>query len=287
MSYSLVGGDELDPVAMAKLAAPLQAKADHFNAHFAEQEPNIAAEIAQTPGWRACSVGAVDGTRLIGWLAGEADPDVGRIWWWGPVVAKGPWHDIADAMYARARATAPEALAQEECAGGAANLRLAEFCARHGFVADPASVMLLCDHVVAAPSHQVVDCPVSLRPLLVGLHQQVFPGAHRTGEQLYTDPVNTTVVAIEGDAVAAYAVGQLQPGQLGYIDFVGVAQDYRRRGYGQAVVAGLADALAVKGASSFHLSVRENNAAARGLYRRLGFREQQILVPYRKGFSLA
>ena len=81
-------------------------------------------------------------------------------------------------------------------------------------------------------------------------------------------------------------IAEIQPGGLGYIDFVGVHTDQRGRGFGRALVHATLTELVARGVSAAHLTVRESNVAARRLYGSLGFREERLLRPYRKGFLL-
>lgn len=272
---------------MARLAASQQPRDDRFIAYYSDDADDIEADIEQVDGWRRYAVGALKDGQLVGWLLGEIDEHIGRVWWWGPVVDRDDhWEQIAEHMYTAARSLLPAAIAQEEFAAGGGHQRLASLCARHGFVAGEASIALRCDAVPKTHSTPVGPCPPHHRDALAALHDHLFPNAHRSGVQLYEDPANHIVVAVVDDSIAAYAVGQLQSGDSGYVDFVGVDPRYRRRGLGQAVVAGMVASLASSGATWFHLTVRAGNEAARALYQRLGFREDRVLVPYRKNFAL-
>ena len=87
--------------------------------------------------------------------------------------------------------------------------------------------------------------------------------------------------------VAGYVAFEVQPDGSGYLDFLGVATEFRRRGLAAQLVRAAVTELVDRGASSIHLTVRENSHGARALYVGLGFEEERVIRPLRKGFTLA
>ncbi len=73
--------------------------------------------------------------------------------------------------------------------------------------------------------------------------------------------------APDGFAMAWVAAGDAE------LLTVAVSPESRRRGVGAALVSAAAAAALVRGASSMHLEVAEDNAAARALYDKLGYEE--------------
>jgi ribosomal-protein-alanine N-acetyltransferase len=82
-----------------------------------------------------------------------------------------------------------------------------------------------------------------------------------------------------GGAVAGYAIA-IYGADQGELANVAVADVYRRRGFGEALVRAVALALREAGVSDLWLEVRASNSAARGLYGHLGFVEAGL----RKGY---
>ncbi len=80
------------------------------------------------------------------------------------------------------------------------------------------------------------------------------------------------LVAVAGGDVAGYAIAHVAADE-GEILNLGVAAAHRRRGVGRRLVQAMVATLAARGAAAVYLEVRESNAAARGLYLELGFRE--------------
>ncbi len=88
-----------------------------------------------------------------------------------------------------------------------------------------------------------------------------------------------------GSGVVGYLRAEHQPGGDGYLDFVGVDPARRSAGIAGALVLDAIERLHSGGAAAITLTVREDNAAARSLYARLGFDGDRVLVPLRLGFS--
>ena len=57
---------------------------------------------------------------------------------------------------------------------------------------------------------------------------------------------------------------------------VAVSPDFRKKGYGEALVTAAKDAAKAAGAESIFLEVRQSNEPARSLYKKLGFEELGI-----------
>ena len=80
------------------------------------------------------------------------------------------------------------------------------------------------------------------------------------------------LIAEQDGIVAGYAVAH-HAADEGEILNLGVAPSHQRRGVGRVLVERLMTLLADRGVHTVYLEVRESNAAARGLYQQLGFRE--------------
>jgi len=277
-----------DLATMAELASGLQARPDRNIPYLSNDAESIATEVGELPDWQLASAVATNGDEIVGWLVAELDLEIGRVWWLGPFVTASNWATVADALLAHAVAKLPDQIAQQEFAIDAAFADLAAWSEGHGFHADPGSVALAMEGLLAAS-------PISTRALEVGdhdtiaaLHDRLFRDTHTTGRQIVesTDPRHVRLAAEIDGVVVGYVAAEHQADGSGYIDFLGVHEEHRGAGIGGGLVAAAAEALRARGCGRVHLSVREANAAARALYVRLGFVEELTLIPLRKGFSL-
>ena len=288
-------GDELR--ALADLAAPLQADGTTHIVYLAIDAADILAELAESTWSEVSSVAMHDGA-IVGWLIGDVDVEIGRVWWLGPFAAdidvsgRHDWSSTASALLADARAQLPPTVSQEEMAIDGRFERYRTWAESEGFTAEEGSFVLALDGGV--PGGCSADGTV--RPLgdedhdtVIRLHDDMFPGTHTTGRQLVvaaTDDRRRRLVFERDGAVLGYVAVELQPDGSGCIDFLGVDPVARRTGVASALVrAGVAELESI-GASSIGLTVREGSTGARELYASSGFTEERFALPLRRGFSL-
>lgn len=291
---------EADRRTLAVLAADLQARPDRHVTYLGEDARTIAAEmVAEDDDWTEVSAVAEldDGadTTVVGWLMGSVDADMGRVWWFGPFVddTAAPWEEVADRLYDFAAGRMPRSLVEEELAPDARFTRLIDWACDRGFDVDPGSAVVTLVGGVTEPS--TVDPAISIRPLAPGdaaaverLHDELFAGTHTTGASIASEAGDGDVrlVAEIGGRFAGYIAAEHQPDGGGYIDYLGTATEFRRRGVAAGLVRAAVGLLRDQGAGDIHLTVREASDGARALYAGLGFVEERVIVPLRRGFRL-
>jgi len=79
-------------------------------------------------------------------------------------------------------------------------------------------------------------------------------------------------VAEDDAGLAGFAVGELERPDVGGIVFLHVRRDARRQGVARSLTTQLVAALEAGGAEWIHLEVENDNADARAVYERWGFR---------------
>lgn len=270
---------------MARLAERLQADPTKHIGYLGSDAGSIATDVAGVDRWTERTAVAEMSGRIFGWLTGEFDEEMGRAWWWGPFCEDRPDGDpIADEMYRLVRAeVGPD---EEELAPDDRNSWVAACALRWGFRGEEASAVL---QYVGAGFGDVDGAVVAVgdahASAVEALHDELFPGTHTPGRMLIasTEP---RLVYVEAGDVVGYVAAEMQSDRSGYIDYLGVRPDRRGRGLGRALVRAATDRLLELGATSVNLTVRESNAMARALYGSLGFIEERVIRPYRKGFSL-
>lgn len=287
-----------DLAAMAEFAAALQSRPEHHVCYLGFDASAIAAEmIEDVDDWTEAAViaeiaadGPAGRAEAVGWLQGSIDLAIGRVWWFGPFVARDEpdeWRAVADALVHAARDLLPATVTGEEWAPDDRHLALVDWAADDGGTVDTGSAVLVLDGPLDPPSRHVRTLTEADGPAVAELHDRLFPGTHTTGAALVargSDDDRRCLVIDDGAAgVGGYVVVERQPDGAGYVDFVGVAPAARRRGLGAELVrAGVTEL----GCDRVSLTVRVDNHAARALYARLGFVEERVIVPVRRGFSL-
>lgn len=278
--------------ALADLAAPLQERPEHHVAYLGSDPDTIAIEMTEdVDDWtEAAAVAEHDGA-LVGWLMGSIDHEMGRVWWFGPFVASDDpavWCATADRLDAMARTGLAEHVTEEEYAFDTRHASGPRWALGRGFDADPGSAVLTLDHVIEPPVLAVRPATPDDAATVGTLHDALFPNTHTTGAALVTtvDPTKLRLVAERDGQLLGYIAVEREADGSGYIDFLGVDPAHQRQGIGaQLVRAGVA-VLVGLGCDRFALTVRESNAGARALYASLGFVEERVIGPFRRGFTL-
>ena len=285
---------------MVAVAVDAQADPERYCAYFGDDASSIASDIVGVVGpaggdWTSAAwLDLDDDGEITGWLLAETDPEMSRVWWWGPMSTRDHTLDrlLAEAMDALGE------YAEHEIAVDARSQCLASLARRHGFVAGAPSAVL---HTASFASTRwegddgVVTLGDQHRNPVRELHDALFPGTHTTGAGLVAPDHDRTRLILEDDRqsidtgvqrVAGYIATETHSDGSLYIDFLGVAPDARGRGVGRRLVSEAMRRGAEAGATHAQLTVRAENRAARRLYASLGFVEERVVVPYRRGFSL-
>lgn len=275
---------EADLAAMASVAATEQARPDRHVAYVGIEADGIASELADIDDW---TDHAWLDEETGAWLVAESDEELGRTWLIGPF-QNGAW-TVVDDLYSAAREALPELIVEEELAPDERNADLISFALRHGFVAEEGSAILTLEEpLTTLASPDVRTMADADHDAVWAIHEGAFPGTHLTRTLLLQSDERNMRLVIEADGdVAGYIVVEVQADGSGYIDYLGVDPRFRGKGFGRKLIVAGVHALAAAGGNGANLSVRASNTAARSLYTSIGFTEERVIVPYRKGFKLA
>jgi ribosomal protein S18 acetylase RimI-like enzyme len=244
---------------------------------------DVADEIAEVDGWPECGLVAVDADRIVGWLLAERDPDMGRIWWYGPFVdVNRPHSECAAGLY-EAAASLRDGYGEEEICCDERSDAIPAYAIAHGFHAEASSLALRYEGPAPQPVAGIGPPTTDAeRDAIATLHDELFPNTHSPGSMIVQRDRRTFCLVFD-DRVAGYVAVKDEPDGSLYIDYLGVRPDLQGRGYGRMLVA---HALATGDGRPAHLTVRAANTPARRLYAAVGFTEDITIVPYRKGFVL-
>lgn len=280
--WPLGSGDD-DPVVDYVVAA--QADPTRHVTYVGSDPLTVRAELAAVAAWRERTFVAHDHDgRIVGVLTADVDPDLGRLWWLGP------WADSTATARALLQAAAAVVgpVSEREFAPDARNTALARVAVELGYRAEESSAVLV--HALAPWPPEDLPEPAGVRAMepedrddVARLHDHLFAGTHTRGRDLVRD--EGTRILVVGDEPTGYVATQDQPDGSLYIDFLGVDPAARGRGLGRALIAAAVTRAARDGAPSAALTVRAGNLRARALYDSLGFTEERIITPYRRGFT--
>ncbi|MFY9512969.1 MAG: GNAT family N-acetyltransferase, partial [Rubrivivax sp.] len=240
----------------------------------------LATELRELAADAALFIVAEDGGRPLGWIGGEVDATAGRVWLRGPLTVDGPDADtlrralIDELLRSLPAARRFDAFPQSD------ETPLVMVYGSTGFNAVAAYHVM---RAAQAPELPAADGIASLQPgaavmpQLLALHEQLFPNTYLRGDALPAslDANHLLFAAVQGDQLLGYVYVQHKHAEPeGYVDYLGVAEAARGRGLGRALLAtALRWALRERGLPCVHLTVRQQNAEALGLYRSVGFVE--------------
>ncbi len=286
-----LGDGELGPV--AEMISTRQLDPTSHVTYLGCDAPGIAGELAGYDRWRERLLVARDGDGTVtGALLADLDEARRRAWWVGPWTREPGDTALATALIDRQLERFGGAIDEQELAPDERNVWLCTLAEARGFKLEtPSAVFSLELH--AAPDGPDGATPARSLPLreadreaVAALHDALFPGTHTTSATLVTAArTDVRVIHLDG-RVAGYVATELQPDGTGYVDFIGVADEARRRGLGSQLMRDVLGDMAVRGVPAVHLTVRVDKPGARSLYAGLGFTEERVIAPYRLGFSL-
>lgn len=296
-TWAISSAAAADLDALATLAVGCQSVPDRRVPALSDTAAAIGSEIVEFGGatwWDRTLVARGDDRRIVGWLLAEHDEEIGRVWWLGPFVEPAVEGqaalELAGRLYESA-APLREGVDEEEIAYDDRSDLFAALAAEHGFTIDPASLDLHLDRADFRPAPPGVMIRVPGEddlPAIAEIHDELFPGTHTLGSQLvgFTDDKRVLLCCEFDGEVAGYVATEAQHDGSIYVDYLGVRPRFQGHGLGRSLVSAGVEAGLDAGATHAHLTVRVANEAARRLYRSLGFEEQTVLVPARKGFTL-
>lgn len=268
---------------ISRFVASAQSDPERHIAYVGDEPDTILLEFARAENWADRLAVAVDHASITGVLLADVDPDMRRVWW------VGPWAGDIDTMTALMNAVTGvlgDAFDTEELAPDGRNTAVASFGRACGFSEGTGSLVLYRrltstlqrDTTTVMAAHQAAQ--------VATLHDRLFPGTHARGTTVVADPDTTVRCAIRDGSLAGYLAYQIQLDGTGYIDYLGVEPDARRRGIARALIADACAAMAAARVPEVHLTVRLDADGARELYRSVGFTETRVIQPLRKGFTL-
>lgn len=307
--------DDLDR--LAELAEALQSRPERHVAYLSAERKAIAAELTDLGDWSMVSSVALHGAEPVGFLVGEVDEEIGRVWWLGPFVTQTAeagaagsgdgWARAATALLEHGGRQLPAAVDQEELAVDDRFVDLIGWAPDHGFAVDPASAILTRPLEPVSPRADrgdeqkdaerdadgrdgglVIRATTPDDAAVVGpLHDRLFPDTHLPGHRLLdgSERLVRLVAEVDGETVGYVALEHTADDEA-YIDYLGVDERWRRRGIGRELVEAGAAVGRRLGCRRAALTVRTANDGARALYRSIGFTEERILQPLRRGFRL-
>ncbi len=216
--------------------------------------------------------------KLIAIFGGECEPDHSEFWLWGPWVAPAyetHWQTIATQLYQHLRTSLPN-IKEATTFNNILNERTHQFYLNQGF----RQGTLNHEYTLARPQQvftvRDITTPYKAEHLagLSALHEATFPKTYYDTQQMLDlpRPRYQLLLLLEAEEVVGYIFMETKLEVEGYIHFLGVAPKARGKGYGKELMyAAMNKLFADEAVKNIVLVVRDNNAAARPMYEKMGF----------------
>lgn len=291
MHLRVMTADDLD--AVVAFVVRLQANPTQMIAYFGSEPDDIRHSLHDfEPHWSQATQLVYEDERLVGLLGVDASEIHEKAWLHGPLVESQDWAATADQLYAAAQKTMPDYVREHELFVDVANVNIAAFAARHGFIpgTPEANLRIGRGQLQQLSPESIDELSYTDHGAFIVMHDQIFPHTYYTGGEILglRRERNKVFVIHMGDTLVGYIFAKVEPGATnGYIDFVGVAESVRRQGIGRRLVSAATRWLfTFPEVGEVTLTVNATNAAAIALYQQLGFEHHQTLQVFRKKWEL-
>lgn len=267
----------------------LNSEGVHHIGFFGEGEADIRASLAECLILPAEGfLMAYEGDRLVGAFGVDADPEINRVWLFGPLVEHADWHLVADQLYEAVLPRIPAELRDRDMFCDVQNVHIKEFAARHDYALLSENAVLTLAREKYTPSakrtSQVIVFEDRFFDEFEKLHNELFPNTYLTARQIVEkrDNNHRLFLAIDDERLLGYHFCKVEP-ESGYVDFIGTDASARGRGIGADLLAsGIDWMFAAPTTKQIGLTVNADNTTARTLYEKFGFVVQHIMRGYRK-----
>jgi len=225
-----------------------------------------------------CYVIAEQGGLLVGAMGAEYDESLGRGWLHGPHVTAKDWDGVAAALFERLQQELPASIGQLDTFLNVENERARRFYTQQGFEEREHlnhEFWLLPDERVVAGERGCEPVGKQQEASFMALYDALFPQAYYGAERVLgmMGQSHQVLVLVEAARVLGFAVTSVEEGDTGEVQFLGVDDEFRRRGYGRRLLLSAVDWLLDEaGVSRVTLNVGDELDHARGLYESVGFR---------------
>jgi len=226
-----------------------------------------------------CYIMALRDGELVGAIGGEFDRGLRRAWLHGPHAAVEHWQELAEELYNRLLVELPTEICQLDAYLNIENVRGRHFYGQQGYKERENlnyDFWLVPDERVVSGEGGCGMLEKVQEASFKELFKTLFPKAYYSADRI-VDMIGQShqvLVEAQGENVLGFAVVSVEGDQSeGELQFFGVREDHRRKGYGRKLLLSaidwLVDQVGVKGVS---LNVGDQLVHARDLYESVGFR---------------
>ncbi len=226
-----------------------------------------------------CYVMALRSGQPAGAMGSEYDQELRRAWLHGPHVTAEDWEATAGQLFTRLLVELPVGMRQLDAYLNVENTRGRRFYLQRGFQEREHlsyDFQLIPDERVVSGHQGCLPLGKEQRTSFKQLYRALFPATYYSAERVMgmIGRSHQVLVVAEWEKVLGFAVVKAEKSQSeGEIQFIGVREDCRRKGYGRRLLLSAIDWLLDEArVSSIFLNVSDEKLHARSLYESVGFR---------------
>ena len=226
-----------------------------------------------------CYLMALQNGYLVGAMGGEYDRGLQRAWLHGPHATLDDWEPLAGELYRRLLDELPQEIRQLDAYLNIENVRARHFYREQGFQEREKlndDFWLVSDERVTTSEGGSKLLEKVHEISFIELFNALFPKAYYSAERIIEmiGQSHQVLVDAQGENVLGFAVVSVEGDQSeGELQFFGVREDSRRKGYGRKLLLSAIDWLVDQaGVQGVSLNVAQELVHARGLYESVGFK---------------
>jgi len=277
-----------DANAVANLIARLNRLPQHHICYLGTDPDEIKHSLANSlddlPAEKAVLV-AYDQETLVGVWGLEIDSTRGRCYMWGPFVDHDDWQTVAEQLHEGLADIMPDGTNWFQMGLERENVNARQLADQLGYQqnSDSGYIMNLPrDKFERVDTNRVRDLPETDRPAFAALHDKLFPTTYYSGAEII-ERLNDKRRAWVTEDLLGYVYVECKPDHgWASLEFVGVDEAARGKGYGRALVSRACEWLFTHPkVATVDLAVSSDNPAVQ-LYQQAGFLFKNEICVYQK-----
>ncbi|MEF7561390.1 GNAT family N-acetyltransferase [Bacillus infantis] len=276
-----------DILELADYAAAKNSRQDSFIGYLGTEAQDIAEDLSEIfkDADSACFIHREDSSEITGFLGVDADLERGVGELWGPFAEPHSWEDSAAYLMSLAEEYFGNRLNQWHLFIGRKNERCRLFAEKKGFKLASSQMFMELTLEDAVDGEPASFLRKEFFADFTLLHDSLFPATYYSGSEVLDkiDDEHLIFALAKNSGLSGYLYAELDSEEkAASIEFMGVSLVERRKGTGARLILMAAKKLRESGIERIKLCVDSANEKAISLYKKMGFKETNTLLFYKR-----
>ncbi len=226
---------------MAKLIAQINSKPEWHSLHCSQGETEVLAELKDHNSRKECCfLLAFEGVTLVGILGGDCDCPLTEFWLWGPFILSDNWDFVANLLFTELLQQCPNVTKMTVFNNLNSETYRAFFKQKKFKEKKEFTHEYMCDKrtfkLKVSPSNGIDLYQESFQSDFHQLHNAAFPNPYYSTQEILglikdENRHKLWLKLDEEQKMMGYLYGCITPNQEGFVHFLAVKHDQRRKGY--------------------------------------------------------